>query len=47
MGHCSVLVIGDNVDQQLAPYDGDLPVEPYSSKLAIESCTDSESRSSP
>ena len=29
MSHFSVLVIGDNVDEQLAPYDEKIEVEPY------------------
>ena len=29
MSHFTVLVLGDNVDEQLAPYDENLQVEPY------------------
>ena len=29
MSHFSVLVIGDNVDKQLAPYNENIKVEPY------------------
>lgn len=36
MSHFAVMVIGDNVEEQLAPYDENIEVEPYFSREVSE-----------